>query len=154
MKTKIKIISLSFSIVLLGFLREYLFGNINWIYLTLINKRANQARKEFYYLLEWTPNEILIYKWILTFIFLGLFCLITYLIIRIQFQNKIYSKAVILVFAGLLASSGLFYTIGVVFSVQNEIYPIVRTLMGLGQSFMPLMFLFILFKFFPTSKID
>jgi len=114
----------------------------------------NQARDEFQFLIEWSPSEILLLKWILTAVFFLLFTSLTYLVIKIQFENNVYSKATLILFAGILLTSGFFYLIGALFSIQGNVYGIVRTLMGLGQSFMPLMFLFVLFKFFPKNKID
>lgn len=154
MNKKVSVIILSALTILSGFLREYLFGNINWIYLTLTKGRMNQARDEFQFLMEWSASDIIILKWILTGVFFLLFAFLTFLVIKIQFENKAYSKATIVLFSGILLASGFFYLIGILFSVQGNVYGIVRTLMGLGQSFMPLMFLFVLFKFFPKSKID
>jgi hypothetical protein len=151
---KVSVIILSALTILSGFLREYLFGNINWIYLTLTKGRMNQARDEFQFLMEWSASDIIILKWILTGVFFLLFAFLTFLVIKIQFENKAYSKATIVLFSGILLASGFFYLIGILFSVQGNVYGIFRTLMGLGQSFMPLMFLFVLFKFFPKSKID
>ena len=153
-KSKINIAFLSVFTILLGFLREYLFGNINWIYKTLTKNRVNQARDEFQFLLNWNPEDIIALKWMLTVIFFTLFMFLTYLIIRLGFKNKIYSRATLMLFGTILLVSGFFYLTGYIFSIPEKIYPIIRTLMGIGQSFIPLMILFVLFKFFPSSKID
>ncbi|MEO9530963.1 MAG: hypothetical protein ABJG68_05610 [Crocinitomicaceae bacterium] len=154
MSVKWKSILLTVIIVLLGFIRGYLFGNINWVYKTLTEGRMNQARDEFHFLLDWDPSNIVILKWVLTIIFIGLFSLLSYLIIKIYFKNPTYSRITLLLFAGIFLGSGLLLTIGKLFGISNDIYHIVRTLMGLGQSFMPLMILFILFKFFPQTKAE
>lgn len=152
MSAKIKAIILTVVIVLLGFLRGYLFGNINWIYKTLTINRPNGARDEFHFLLEWTPDQILILKWALTFIFFGLFFFLTWLIIKIYFKNKEFNKIVLYSFIGIFAISALLYPIFILAGRSSEVYAVIRTLMGIGQSFMPLMFLWILFKFLPETK--
>ena len=154
MSKKAKSIILTIGIVLLGFIRGYLFGNINWIYKTLTEGRMNQARHEFQFMLEWTPLEIEILKWSLTVLFMFLFAWFTFLIVKIYFENKMYNKITILLFTGIFAISALLYIFGKITGLSGDIYHIVRTLMGLGQSFMPLMILFILFKFFPQMKAE
>lgn len=154
MSKKIKTILLTIGIVLLGFMREYLFVNINWIYLHLTNGRMNAARQEFYALLEWTPNEILILKWALTFLFSFLFFFFTYIIVKVYFKNKTYNRIVIFTFIGLLGISALLFATGKVFNIYSNLYGAVRTVMGMVQSFMPLMILAVLFNFLPQVKRD
>jgi uncharacterized membrane protein YoaK (UPF0700 family) len=114
----------------------------------------NQAREEFQFLLSWSPWQILILKWIMTFVFIFLFALLSYLIIKIYFKNETFSKITLLLFIGIFVASGVLFIIGKIFNVSGDIYHIIRSLMGLGQSFMPLMILFILFKFFPQMKAE
>lgn len=146
---KVKIGCWILIIILLGFLRGYLFGNINWIYKTLTENRPNQARKEFHALLEWSTSEILILKWSLTFIFFGLFAFLTWYIIRLIFNHQQYSRITLLVFAGILLIAAILYPVYYLLGSPLKIYLIIRTIMGLGQSFMPLMLLIITFKFIP-----
>jgi hypothetical protein len=154
MSAKWKSIYLTISIVILGFIRGYIFGNVNWIYKTLTGGRMNQAREEFQFLLSWSPWQILILKWIMTFVFIFLFALLSYLIIKIYFKDETFSKITLLLFIGIFVASGVLFIIGKIFNVSGDIYHIIRSLMGLGQSFMPLMILFILFKFFPQMKAE
>lgn len=137
-------------IVLLGFLREYLFVNINWIYKTLTEYRKNSAREEFYFLLEWSPESLNILKFCLTAIFIGLFFLLSWFIIKHHFKNKIYSKITFFAFGTLLFFSLLFQGLNFFIDSPN-LYGIVRTLVGLLQSFVPFIFLFITFLFFNHS---
>lgn len=154
MNKKTKTILLTVGIVLLGFLREYLFVNINWIYLTLTNGRMNGARREFHFLIDWAPSEILLLKWLLTLLFSISFFLVTSLIIKVFFQNKQYNKIVAFVYIALIAISGALYLAGKFLGIYLEIYGAIRTLMGMVQSFMPLMILVVLFKFLPQVKRD
>ncbi|MEX1003064.1 MAG: hypothetical protein WDZ35_13180 [Crocinitomicaceae bacterium] len=152
MQAKVKVGLLATITVLLGFLRGYLFYNINWIYKTLTENRRNSAREEFYFLLEWSPTEILVLKWVLTFFFFFSFMFLTYWVIKAAFQQAVYSKIVIFVYGGIFLLSGFLFVLGYFFGLSSELYGIIRTVMGLAQSFMPLMILFILFKFFPQSE--
>jgi hypothetical protein len=147
---KIKVIILAIAIVFLGFARDYFFMNINWIFLTLTNARPNQALDEFHFLLNWTPAEINNLKWVLTFVFSGAFFLLTYLIIRIQFQNKTYNKITFVVYLFIVSAALGLYFLSFVFGLSDNLYGVIRTLMGIAQSFMPLMILYILFKFLPA----
>lgn len=139
-------------IVLAGFLREYIFANTNWIYLTLTNGRMNAARPEFHPLLEWSPEQIIRLKWILTGIFSLLFLGLTYLIIQIIFKNRMYNRITLFSYISLLIGALLLHLISKSIGKTNELYGIVRTIMGIVQSFMPLMILYILFRFLPQQK--
>lgn len=152
MEKRIKVLSLAVAIVLLGFLRDYFFYNINWVYLTLTNGRPNQALPEFHFLLEWTPSEINLLKWVLTFFFSLFFLGLTYVIIRLEFKNKIYSRITLYSYAILLISALLLYLFSFLIGLSPNLYGVIRTLMGLVQSFMPLMILYILFKFLPDRS--
>lgn len=152
MSKKARLIVLVILIVSLGFLRDYFFMNINWIYLNLTTGRPNQALNEFHFLLNWSVAAIELLKWVLTVLFTLLFFGLTYLIIRVSFSNKFYNQVTIGAFAALFIISGVFYTIGYLTGTLNKLYDIVRTLMGIGQSFMPLMILYVLFKFLPDKE--
>ncbi len=154
MTKRIIIIFSSVIVVLLGFFRDYLFGNINWVFKTLTTQRRLQARKEFHFLLEWSPNEILWLKWILTIVFYFLFFGFTYLILRYAFNNRVYNRITIGVFLFLFVVSGIMYTIGYISNTSETLYGSIRTLMGMAQSFIPLMILGVLYKFIPDSQDD
>ena len=138
-------------IVLLGFLREYLFKNINWVYLTLTTGRRNAARSEFYFLLEWEPSSINILKFFLTLLFCGLFAILTWVIINHLFKNKTYNKIVFISFGVLIGIALIFQGINYFFD-SFLIYGIVRTLMGYAQSFIPLLILGLTFYFIPKVQ--
>jgi len=145
-------IALGVGVVALGFLRDYLFYNINWIYLTLVNGRANSARTEFYFLLDWKPQEIIQLKWFLTILFYGLFAGLTCFFIYHYFRKKEYLKISVFLYLGIFLLSGILYSLGYITGLNKELYPIIRTLMGVAQSFMPLMVLFVIFKFYPQNE--
>ena len=148
---KVKSIALISVIVLLGFLREYLFININWIYLTLTINRRNAAREEFYFLLDWNPSNINILKFFLTLVFCCLFMGLTWLIINHLFKNRLYNRIVLYTFGVLIVVSLIFQGINYFFD-SFLIYGIVRTLMGYAQSFIPLLILGLTFYFIPKVQ--
>ncbi len=154
MSKKAITILLSIGVILLGFLRGYLFDNINWVYLTLTNGRMNSARDEFMFLVDWTPSEILTLKWILTILFSLLFFTLTYLTVKIYFNNKSFNQTVIFLFVALFCIAGLLYITGTITGYNEILYGPIRTIMGMVQSFIPLMILFVLFKFLPQIKSD
>jgi len=152
MPNRIKAISLTVGIILLGFLREYLFANINWIYLTLTNGRMNSAREEFHFLLNWSPTEINILKFSLTALFCFLFFAFTYLIIKYFFNQKEYNNTVIITYISLLSIAVLLLGFGKATDLYSSLYGAIRTIMGIAQSFMPLMILALVFNFLPHIK--
>ncbi len=152
MSRKIKLYIAIPGIILLGFIRDYFFININWIYLTLTGERRNQARPEFNSLLEWLPGEILSLKWILTILFYLLFLGMTLLIIHIGFKKRAYNITTLLMFAGLFIVSGILFVFGWLTGFGQELYGAIHTIMMLAQSFIPLMILSIIFKFLPNTE--
>jgi hypothetical protein len=148
---KIKISALVIFIISLGFIRDYFFMNINWILMTITNGRRNQALDEFHFLLNWTPDEINNLKWVLTFLFSGLFMITTYFIIRLSFQKKLFNQITIISYLAILVFAFGLYFLSFLLGMTDDLYGVIRTVMGIAQSFMPLMILYILFKFLPES---
>ena len=149
MSKNLKLILSVLGMVGIGYLRDYLFHNINWIYLTLVNGRMNAAREEFHFLLEWTPGEINVLKFFLTGFFVLLFLLITYLIIRFYFGKKEYERIVVWTFVVLTGGALLLAGFGKLTGLYNQLYGAIHALMTLVQSFIPLVFLGLIFAFFP-----
>lgn len=109
----------------------------------------NQARKEFHFLLEWTESEILILKWILTILFYMIFFGLTIYTINLAFKNRKYNLITIGVFASIFGISGFLYVAGWISGTGDVLYGTIRTLMGMAQSFIPLMILGVIFRFNP-----
>ena len=154
MGKRLKLYLLIPSIIVLGFIRDYLFENINWVYLTHTTQRRNQARPEFHFLLDWTPDQILNLKWFGTVLFYLLFLGLTLLIIHLAFKNRTFNFITLGMFAGLFGISGLLYIAGWVSGYGNQLYGAIHTIMMIAQSFVPLMILAILFNFLPSSQSD
>lgn len=152
MERKIKLFSLVTLIILLGFIREYFFMNINWIYLTLVNGRRNGALAEFHFLLEWSPAEINFLKTILTGVFALLFMGLTIWIINILFANKKFNKLILFAYVSLMLLALLIFIVGRLFGLSGALYGAVHSIMEIVQSFMPLMIFSVLFKYLNGSK--
>ncbi len=139
------------TIVAMGFIRDFFFDNINWIYLHKTIERPNQAVDFFDFLLNWTVPEIDRLKWILTGLFFLIFMSLTLLIIHLIFAQKFFNRIVIATFCGLLLLSLLFYGLALISGKFSEFYAVVLTLMHLAQSFVPLLVFCVFFRFFPKS---
>ncbi|UKN01556.1 hypothetical protein K6119_17675 [Paracrocinitomix mangrovi] len=151
MPKKIKLILSITGIILLGFLRGYIFYNTNWIYKTLTVGRINQARSEFNFMLDWTVTEVVIFKWIMTFSFTILFLGLSLLIIHYAFGQRKHLKAMSLVYAGLIGISGVLFLIGYIFGFSFELYEVIHTIMMLAQSFVPVLIVWLVIKYIPSS---
>ena len=139
-------------VISLGFLRDYLFVNINWVYLHHTIQRRNQARREFDFLLEWTPSEINQLKVVLTLLFYALFMGLTVWVIHGLFGKRTFNLITIGIFAGIFALSGILYLIGIATPYYSRFYAVVITMMQTAQSFTPMLLLAVVFKFFPKSE--
>jgi hypothetical protein len=140
-------------ILISGFGREYLMVNINWILNHLSVGAPNYAQDFFNPLLNWTVSEINKLKWVLTIVFTTYFFTLTYFLIRSLYPaNKKYQKITIFTYFLIVLVSGIVFVFGYVSGTGQELYPTVRTLMGLAQSFIPLMILYLLFKFMPNEN--
>jgi hypothetical protein len=153
MSKKVKIATGIVSVILLGFLRDYLFYNINWIYLTLVNGRMNQARDEFYFLLNWTPDEINVLKFVLTGVFILLFYLVTAITLRWLFELNWKNRILLGIFIIPACVAMILVGIGKMTGFYAEFYGAIHALMTFIQSFLPLMILGLLFSFLPEEKV-
>ncbi|MGB1104257.1 MAG: hypothetical protein ACPG21_11590 [Crocinitomicaceae bacterium] len=152
MTRKTSLIIGAITVILIGFLRDYLFYNINWIYLTLVNGRMNAARDEFHFLLEWTPHQINILKFVLTGVFILLFFLTTFITLRNAFKNKKNNRIIIATFLipGLIAL--LLAAVGKLSGFYEELYGAIHALTTFIQSFIPIIVLGLVFSFLPAEK--
>lgn len=140
-------------ILLSGFGREYIMVNINWVVQHLSVGAPNYSQPLFWPLVDWTVPEIMRLKWGLTIVFTAYFLALTIFIIKIIFpENKSYQKVTLFGYLLLVIVSGVTYLIGYLIDAGPELYSTIRTLMGLAQSFVPLMVFYLLFKFMPMKN--
>lgn len=152
MSKKIKIGIIVAVIILSGFGRDYIMVNINWIIKHLTLGAPNYAQTFFNPLLNWKVSDLMLLKWVLTLVFTLYFFSLTYFSIKLIFKTSSigvqYVKGFYLL---LIFISFVLYGVGYMFNVQQAIYPTVRTLMGVLQSFIPLMLIYLFIRFFPEN---
>lgn len=152
-KNKPNIILLLLLIILSGFGREYIMVNINWVIKHLTLGAPNYSQSFFSPLIKWKVTDINNLKWLLTILFTLYFFVLTFLLIKLLYPtNKKYHKITVLSYSMIVLTSAFVYIVGYLLGFSNELYPTVRTLMGIGQSFIPLMIFYLLFRFIPKLK--
>lgn len=111
-----KVILLSFLaivIIILGFFREYIFTGINS---GSFLKNSDQI------------------KWFLTLAFIVIFLSITFLFLKLSFENKKYAWLSVYVYLFLFCVSVIAALAGITFFSFEKVYPFVRVLAGIMQS--------------------
>jgi hypothetical protein len=104
--------------VAIGFLRDYFFVSINHIIETGHDP----------------GGKFSIFKWALTLLFSLLYLVITCVVLFLLFRSKQYVRIGIFSYLFLLTLSLLASAFGSVFSSFENVYPFVRTIMGIAQS--------------------
>lgn len=136
-------------LILSGFGRDYIMVNINWVIKHLTLGAPNYAQNFFQPLSSWNVSSLMFLKWVLTAVFTMYFYVLTYFLIKLIFEKKSYLKYVKNTYVLLISISGLIFVFGFIIKDSVHIYPAVRTLMGIAQSFIPFMILYLLLKFLP-----
>lgn len=151
MKKKIINSLLIISIIFIGYLRHYIFFNAHYAaFYVQGNYPRSKTDSWLNFLDYYTLAQIDNFKWIFTIITLGVVFIITFLFIHFNFKKK---KGTVLLFGILFIFSMLTYLL----SYLNIPYTfqISRRALHFLQSPLPIMFLFIYYKFvFPSSKIE
>jgi hypothetical protein len=118
MQRKILIVILVAIAIALGFLRDYVFVFINY---------SIGAGHE-------NAGKLSILKWVLTLLFSILYLINTCAVLFVLFQSKKYVRIAAWSYIFLFAISLLAAFCGYVFSSFENVYPFVRTIMGIAQS--------------------
>ena len=134
--------------ILSGFGRSYVMKNINNVLNHTLNGVPNYARSEFHFLQNLSSNELYSLKWLLTIVWTIYFLIFTYLSIKLIFpQRKQHLKAVVYGYTALVIVSTIIYLKGYFTNDIGGVYNTVRNIMGIAQSFIPLMVFYLIFKF-------
>lgn len=129
-------------VVFLGFLREYLFVNINYNIEFLSGNRVyNYADSAFQFMSEYSISTLYTLKWVGTLLFFLLYWLSGILFIKILYNQKKFMLIYTIIYLAIFTFAGLAYAGGLIFSEPGEGYSLARKIMGWGQSPIPLMFL-------------
>jgi len=128
-------------IVALGFYRDFIFININYIIDRLYYNQEVKHYHSFYNFLE--PLDVkglMTLKWILTFVFTLINLSLSVIILKRLFKDpSMPLKLLYLGYAVLFIIAGLFYLFGNLSGFSNLGYTLSRRFMGLIQSPVPLM---------------
>ncbi len=153
MNSRKKVIFLVVLIMVSGFGREFIMKNINWVIKYLTQGGGYWSQKMFDPLLSWSLGELEVLKWVLTIAFTIYFYSLTRLTIKLIFPNNKYFLSITTIsFLSLVSISFLLTIIAWLSDCLAIFYPIIRNLMGIAQSFVPLMVLYLIFKFLPQKK--
>lgn len=153
MMRKLSLILLVIFLLFSGFIRDFVMMNINHVVKHLTTGAPNFSVPWFYGLAEWPLRHLMLLKWGLTVVFFLYFWWLSRLVLRQYFtsdKDRV-GKSISVVYLALFTVSGLLYGVGFVLGVDKTIYPIVRTLMGLSHSFIPVMVVFLYQKYFPVK---
>ncbi len=118
MKRKIVIIGLTAVVIALGFLRDYIFVSIN--------EKTGQG--------PGGMGELFFWKWPLTIGFASLYFVLTCLFLHLLFAQKKYIRLAVFAYAVLFAVSFIVTAGGYLISSFENVYPFIRTVMGIAQS--------------------
>ena len=118
MKKKFLIALLVAVAIAIGFLRDYVFVSINQII-----EHSNDA-----------SGKLSVLKWTLTFVFSVLYLILTSTLLYVLFQSAKYIWLAVFTYVLLFAVSFSAAIGGYLISSFQNVYPFVRTVMGIAQS--------------------
>ena len=125
MTRKFLIAALLITVVALGFIRDHIFVLIN----NVISSGNDDGEKLF------------ILKWVLTFLFSGLYFVHTSAMVYVLFRTKKYILMAFYSYLFLFVISFSVLIFGYLFASFDSVYPFVRKVMGIAQSPVVLMIL-------------
>jgi ABC-type uncharacterized transport system YnjBCD permease subunit len=132
------------SLIVAGFIRDYVFLNLNAQIDYLEGYPFNYTHPAMMWLDSggYTVQQIINIKWVATVLFAGLFMLLTLLGIHFYWRNADSRKYVYWLYLGLLVFSALSYLLGTEILGSYYGYRFARIFMGFAQSPVPFMILF------------
>jgi len=146
-KTKVFIMFLFLLIFFLGYVRETIFIIVNSVlynYPFPFNSSYIVPPK---FLYDYSTQSLINIKWLLTLLFSLVFMLLSVVIFKFYFKNKIIIRYTYILYALLVAVSFLFFLIGYLVNYVAIGYPIARFFMGFAQSPLTTLVLFVIFYF-------
>lgn len=118
MSKRVLIIVLVVITIALGFLRDYIFVSLN----SFIEAGSDAGGK------------LALLKWVLTALFSLLYLLLACTFIQVLFKEKKYIFIALLCYALLFAVAFMSAAFGYFFSSFEDVYPFIRTVLGVAQS--------------------
>lgn len=142
-------------LILVGFLREFLFVNIGY-QSTKVYYQDAEFTYELPVALKWlnsfTYFQLYYGKWVLTVLFYCLYYAITALTIHLLYHKRKYNRVTLVVHLVLFGVAAVFYLLGYLMNRNAEGYTLAREIMGLLQSPLILMILLPTFYLFQASE--
>lgn len=123
MKKKILIAVFAIALIALGFLRDKIFVSIN-----------EETGQGLVGILNPDHRNLFIWKWVLTFIFSFIYLFLTSILIFLIFHSKKYIWLAVFLYGALFAIAFFIAGVGFLFSSFENVYPFIRTIMGIAQS--------------------
>lgn len=153
LKKSILIFFIALLILFFGYLRDFIFKKINSLLQAWDHNISYDMPSFFAFLQNWEYNSVVNFKWILTFIFWGIYLVISIITVKLFFDKKLYFLITIAVYTGVLIISGMFICTGFIFSSKAyKMYEFARYLMGMAQSPIILMILIPVFKLYEKGN--
>ncbi|MEW6470545.1 MAG: hypothetical protein AB1458_16660 [Bacteroidota bacterium] len=123
-------------LLLLGFLREHIFVNINYQLYKLYYDDDLDYRlpADLQFLENYSYMELYYGKWALTGLFCLLFFLPAWLIVKKVFRERIFLRLTLIAHLSVLLIAGIFYALAVLLDDYDKWYGLSRTFMGYLQS--------------------
>jgi hypothetical protein len=147
---------LIFTILFLGYFRDFVFVNINSLIQAKTYKQEFMMPFTLSFLNKFDYSTLIILKWLNTFLFCFLYFIITLISLQLSFaksENENFTIITLTSYGAILLISALLILIGFIFSSTSEkMYEFARYLMGMAQSPIILMILIPAFKLLQTKK--
>ncbi len=134
-------------IFFVGYIREAIFLIINSVYKNneFPYNTAYITPPSFLY--QWSETTLLFLKWGLTLFFSLTFTALTLWLIHSYFKNKKYNKFTILIYGTLILFAAIVSMVGILTNSFDSVYTLSRFIIGLVQSPLISLVLFVLFYF-------
>lgn len=150
MRNSFKNISAAVFVVIIffiGYLRETIFLVLN----SVLNKYPFPYNNSYVsppnFLYSYSSQTLITVKWVLTFGFSILFFMISWVLIHFYFKNRRFNKITVWVYLFLVGVSFLTAALGILLGNFDETYTLSRFVIGLAQSPLIPLVLFVLFYF-------
>lgn len=134
-------------IFLVGYIREAIFLVINSVYRETPFPYNPAYIKPPEFLYQWSETTLLYLKWGLTLFFSLTFTALSLWLIHSYFKNKKYNKFTLLIYGTLILFAAIISIVGILINNFDSIYTLSRFIIGLVQSPLISLVLFVLFYF-------
>ncbi len=130
------------AVVMLGFLRDFIFVNINYQLQHLYYQTEHTYAHSFFaFLSDYSYQQLYYGKFALTALFTLLYLVLTSLSIQLIYRKRQWLKWILYLFGAMVTVAAIFYGLGYAFGNPTRGYKLARVFMGIVQSPIPLMVL-------------